>query len=230
MKVSIVIATYNEEAYVGAVIPAVLALTFPGLEKEVIVVNDGSKDRTAEVIAPFAGRVTIITHKVNRGKGEALKSGFTAASGDIIAIQDADLEYDPDDLLKLVMPIARGEADVTYGSRQLQDNPRGIPVFYLGNRGINLVFNILYGSALTDIYTATKVFKKSVWHEMHLTENGFGFEAEFTAQALKHHHAIVEYPVSYKPRSIAEGKKIRWHDGIRFLMVAVRERFSGKRD
>lgn len=226
MKVSIVIAAYNEEAYVGAVIPKVLALDFPGLEKEVIIVNDGSKDKTAEVIAPFGDRARIVTHPINRGKGEALKSGFTAATGDIIAIQDADLEYEPEDLLKLVMPIARGEAEVTYGSRQLQENPRGIPIFYLGNRGINMVFNILYGSDLTDIYTATKVFKKSVWQEMHLTENGFGFEAEFTAQALKHHHTIVEFPVSYKPRSIAEGKKIRWHDGIRFLMVAVRERFA----
>lgn len=226
MRVSIVIAAYNEEAYVGQVIPKVLALSFHGLEKEIVVVNDGSKDKTAEVVAKFKDQVKIVTHPTNYGKGVALKSGFTAATGDIIAIQDADLEYDPEDLVKLVTPIARGEATIVYGSRQLQENPRGIPIYYMGNRFINFSFNLLYGTSLTDIYTATKVFRKDVWQKMKLVETSFGFEAEFSAQAVKNGHKILELPVAYHPRSIAEGKKIRPKDGIRFLLVSFRERFA----
>ena len=188
-----------------------------GVHKEIIVVNDGSSDGTREALARFEnGAPDLRVHHspVNLGKGASVRIGFSYASGDVITIQDADLELDPIEYTRLIKPIIDGQADVVYGSRFLDAGKRGTLLFYLANRGLAALTNALYGAHLTDIETCYKVLRRDVLDQLTLRASRFEIEPELTAQVLKHGFRLVELPVTYNPRSKAEGKKISWRDGF----------------
>ncbi len=229
MKVSIIIPVYNEERTIGAVIDLVASLTF---DKEIIVVNDGSSDGTREALGPYEKRegVRVYHCPVNLGKGSAVRIGFSMAEGDIVTIQDADLELDPRDYYKLMEPIVSGEADVVYGSRFLNQDGgshrRGMLMFYLANRALTGFANLLFQGNLTDIETCYKLFRREVLPKLKLRASRFEIEPELTAQVLKNGYRIVELPISYKPRTHAEGKKIAWVDGFIAVYTLAKQRLQ----
>ena len=227
MKVSVVMPVYNEKEFILPALDRLAAINFPGLDKEVIVVDDGSTDGTKELLLKRQTE-KVFFHQKNLGKGAALMTGFAQCSGDIIAIQDADLEYDPNDLVKLVELVASGQAPVAYGSRMMGKNPVGHYAYYLGNKLISLVTRILYGAALTDVETGYKVFRKDVLDSVALSEPRFGFEIQFTVNVLKSHLVIKELPIKYAPRQFSQGKKIGWRDGVEALWLLIKYRFGSK--
>jgi glycosyltransferase involved in cell wall biosynthesis len=213
---SIVIPCYNEVATLEAVIDAVL--DSPVGSKEVIVVDDGSTDGTAELIRnKLEQRVAkVIFHEKNQGKGAALRSGFAVATGDVVLVQDADLEYDPRDYGNLLAPIAAGKADVVYGSRFAGGEAHRVLFFwhYIVNRGLTLLSNILTNLNLTDMEIGYKAFRREVLQKITIEENRFGFEPEITAKIARLHYRVYEVGVSYSGRTYSEGKKIGWRDGV----------------
>jgi len=215
-KLSIVIPIYNERGTLLEVLKRVEESDTLGLEKEIILVDDGSTDGTKNVLKNFENQYKVIYHLKNQGKGEALKTGFQKASGDIILIQDADLENHPKEYPNLLKPILEGEADVVYGSRHLVKKkcPLRYYRYYLGNKITNWLLNIFCGSNLTDFWTGYKVFKAPVIKNINLESNRFDIEAEITVKLLKLGYKILEVPIDYFPRSITEGKKIRTKDGL----------------
>jgi glycosyltransferase involved in cell wall biosynthesis len=228
LKLSIVIPVYNEARTVAQVIEKVGALDF-GVEKEIIVVNDGSSDGTREALKPFESGVpgVRVHHSpVNLGKGASVRIGFSYATGDIVTIQDADLELDPIEYTRLIQPILDGSADVVYGSRFLDSGKRGTLLFYLANRGLASLTNVLYGARLTDIETCYKVLRRDVLDQLTLRASRFEIEPELTAQVLKHGFRLIELPVAYNPRSKAEGKKISWRDGFGAVSMLVNQRLK----
>lgn len=222
--VSIVIPCYNEVATLEDVIDAVLKA--PLRSKEVILVDDGSTDGTRELIRnKLEERVArVIYHDVNRGKGAALRSGFAVASGDIVLVQDADLEYDPRDYDNLLAPIAEGKADVVYGSRFVGSDAHRVFFFwhYVVNRGLTLLSNILTNLNLTDMEIGYKVFRREVLQKIAIEEDRFGFEPEITAKLARLQCRIYEVGVSYSGRTYAEGKKIGWRDGVRAVWCVLK--------
>ena len=230
MKLSIVIPVYNEARTVGEVIDKVRELDFgAGLDKEIIVVNDGSSDGTKEALARFekgVPGVRVHHSPVNLGKGSSVRIGFSYASGDIVTIQDADLELDPNEYKKLIRPILDGEADVVYGSRFLDAGKRGTFFFYLANRGLAGLTNVLYRAHLTDIETCYKVLRRDVLDKLTLRASRFEIEPELTAQVLKHGFRLLELPIGYNPRSKAEGKKISWRDGFGAVYMLINQRLQ----
>jgi len=226
MKLSVVIPVYNEEMTIREIVSRVQALE---REKEIVIVDDGSSDGTAERIKEIGNQydnVTVLFHEKNRGKGAALQKGFATASGDIIIIQDADLEYDPRDYEALLVPILDGRADVVYGSRFL-GGPHRVLYFwhYVGNRFLTLLSDAFSNLNLTDMETCYKVFKKEVINEITLRSNRFGFEPEFTMKIAKKGFRVYEVPISYSGRTYKEGKKIGWKDGIKAIVAIIWFRF-----
>lgn len=234
MKLSIVIPVYNEEQTVHEVIERVLSVDLGGLDREVIVVDDGSTDQTARVVdeaaTVFAGRVQTHHSPINLGKGAALRIGFKYATGDFIVIQDADLELDPDEYLRLLRPILDGAADVVYGSRFATASTGVSLSTRAANRFLTMLTNMLFWGRLTDMETAYKVLRRDVLAGIRLRCVGFDFEPEVTAKLLLAGYRIVEVPIAYRPRRANEGKKINWTDGIDAVYTLVRCRLVGRRD
>lgn len=214
MKVSIIIPSYNECENIEAIVQHVQAST---IEKEIIIVDDGSQDGSHEIITRLRTQfpeIITIFHETNQGKGAAIHTALKHVSGDLVLIQDADLEYTPEDYPQLLAPFEKPSSRVVYGSRNLRRNPRVSLLFYWGGVFLSMYTNLLFGSRLTDITTGYKVFRTNVIKELELYGNGFEFCAEVTAQLLRHHIPIVEVPISYQPRSWDEGKKINSMDGF----------------
>lgn len=227
MLVSVIIPVYNEAPYIGEVIDRVRRAPLPpGMTREIIVVDDGSTDGTRSVLEALRHDpgIRVLRHPVNSGKGTAIRVGIAEASGDIIVIQDADLEYDPDELPALLGPIRDGQATIVYGSRFLGS----ISGMRFPNRLANLILratvNLLYGSKLTDEATAYKAFRADVLREMRFSAQRFEWCPEVTAKSLRRGHRIVEVPITYRGRTIAQGKKIRWWDLLHAVWTLFRYR------
>jgi glycosyltransferase involved in cell wall biosynthesis len=216
MKLSIVIPCYNEAATIESIISAVHACPYP--DKEIIIVDDCSTDGTREKLALSLERQVdrVIYHERNRGKGGALQSGFTAASGDIVIVQDADLEYDPDEIPRVIAPILHGKADVVYGSRFKGEGAHRVVYFWhrVGNAFLTLLSNMFTNLNLTDMETCYKAFRSEIIKSIEIEESRFGFEPEVTAKVAKMRCRIYEVGISYYGRTYEEGKKINWKDGF----------------
>ncbi len=226
MKISVIIPVYNEALTIKEIIFRVQNVD---LEKEIIVVDDHSTDGTSAQLKDINEQyenVQILTHDRNRGKGAALRTGFAAAGGDIIIIQDADLEYNPQEYKVLLGPILDGRADVVYGSRFL-GGPHRVLFFwhYVGNKFLTLLADVFSNLNLSDMETCYKVFKKKVLNEINLRSNRFGFEPEFTMKVAKKGFRVYEVPISYSGRTYEEGKKIDWKDGLKAIFAILWFRF-----
>jgi glycosyltransferase involved in cell wall biosynthesis len=224
LKVSVVIPVYNEERTIEEIIRRVQAVP---VEKEIVVVDDCSTDGTPTVLEQLAaaGEIRLFRHKVNRGKGAACRTGIKQVQGDVVIIQDADLEYDPEDYPSLLEPIRKGRSKVVYGSRFL--GPHKAMYFWhsVGNKTLTLVTNILYDTTLTDMETCYKVFTADIARKLDLKSDRWGFDPEITAKILRMGHRIYEVPISYTGREFWEGKKISWKDGFTVIRTLIKYRF-----
>jgi glycosyltransferase involved in cell wall biosynthesis len=224
VKVSIVIPVYNEKTTIKEILRRVKAVKL-GLAREIVIVDDCSNDGTSDILKRLAKQpsLKIVFHDKNRGKGAALRTGFSRASGDIILIQDADLEYDPREYPRLLEPILEGRADVVYGSRFLS-GPHRVFFFwhYVGNKLLTTFSNIVSNLNLTDMETCYKVFKREVLQKIRLRSERFGFEPEITIKLAKLRCRIYEVPISYAGRDYSEGKKIGWKDGLAAVYHIIR--------
>jgi len=219
-----VIPVFNERPTLMKILSIVEDLP---LNKELVIVDDGSTDGSRDILESLAPeRARVIIHESNRGKGAAIRTAIPATTGDVIVIQDADLEYDPRDLVKLLRPIHDGKADVVYGSRFTGERRNMFFWHWVGNRFLTLVTNILYDSTLSDMETCYKMFRADVLKELELRSMRFEIEVEMTAKVLKSGKRIYEVPISYAGREFHEGKKITWRDGITALAKLIRYRFS----
>jgi len=230
VKISVVIPAYNEAATIAALIDSVAAVP---IDKEIIVVDDCSKDATRSILTGLAGMVNlrVILHERNSGKGAALRTGFAAATGDIVIIQDADLEYDPKEYPRLLQPILDDKADVVYGSRFSGGDSHRVLYFwhYLGNRALTLMSNLFTNLNLSDMETCYKVFRREIIQGIQIEEDRFGFEPEVTAKIAALRCRIYEVGISYSGRTYDEGKKIGWKDGVRAVWCIVKYRPSRRR-
>ena len=224
MKLSVVIPCYNEVRTIRHIVDRVRAA--PVAEREIIIVDDCSRDGTRDLlrteIAPLVDKV--LFHEVNQGKGAALRTGFRAATGDVVVVQDADLEYDPQDYPRLLQPILEGKADVVFGSRFQGGQPHRVVYFWhmVGNKVLTLLSNMATNINLTDMETCYKVFRREVLQQIEIEENRFGFEPEITAKVARLVVVIYEVGISYYGRTYAEGKKIGWRDGFRALWAIAK--------
>jgi glycosyltransferase involved in cell wall biosynthesis len=228
MLLSIVMPVYNEKDTLFEIIRRVLEVPVE-LEKELVLVDDCSKDGTRGLYPQLAARfpgasIRLVQHEVNQGKGAAVRAGFAAARGDVVLIQDSDLEYDPKDYPKLLKPILDGRADVVYGSRFVGGDEHRVLYFwhYLGNKFLTLLSNVFTNLNLTDMETCYKVFRAEVLRNMRLRSDRFGIEPEMTAKVARGRWRIYEVGISYSGRSYEEGKKITWKDGLKALYCIVR--------
>jgi glycosyltransferase involved in cell wall biosynthesis len=226
-KLSVIIPVYNEAGTLEEIIRRVRAT---GLVDELLVVDDGSADDSAAILVRLANAgappLRVLRHSRNQGKGAAMQTGLAAATGDVVLVQDADLEYNPADYPALLAPFADPQVEVVYGSRNLRRNPQSSFSFYWGGRMLSWVTNLLYGSRITDEATGYKVIRTSLLREMGLERAGFEFCSEVTAKLLRQRVRIHEVPISYQPRSREEGKKIQWSDGLVAIQTLLKYRFS----
>jgi glycosyltransferase involved in cell wall biosynthesis len=224
-KLSVIVPTYNERNTIAEIVRRMRAVKLP-VAREIIIVDDGSFDGTRDVLKQLDdSTVRVVYHAQNRGKGAAVRTGLGYATGDVVLIQDADLEYDPDDWPKLLAPMLKGRAVVVYGSRFTGEHRNMLFLHWVGNRCLSLVANVLYDSTLSDMETGYKLFDRRVFDRFRLQGHRFDFEPEVTAKVLKQGIRIYEVPISYAGRTLEEGKKITWQDGLVALWVLVKYRF-----
>jgi glycosyltransferase involved in cell wall biosynthesis len=232
VKLSIIIPVYNEAQTIQALVQRVRAVDLGAIEKEIVIANDGSSDGTHDAIttSEWASdpRIRVYHNPINVGKGAAVRLGLHYATGDVLLIQDADLELDPEEYGGLLQPILDGRTDVVYGSRFLAPTSRVALRARIGNRALTGLTNLLFGARLTDMETAYKVFRRSAFDGITLRCVGFDFEPELTAMFLLKGQRIVEVPVRYNPRRADEGKKIRWTDGVDAVYVLLKCRFGSR--
>lgn len=225
MKLSVIIPVYNEVESIETILKRVHDTK---LVYEIVVVDDGSKDGTRDILKNLDGKngVRVILHEKNQGKGAAVRTGMFSATGEVLLIQDADLEYDPRDYSELLKPIEEGLADVVYGSRFLGKAHR-VTMFWhmVANKSLTFLTNILYDTILTDMETGYKVFRKDVIQGMVIRANSFNFEPEFTAKILKRKYRIFEVPITFNPRDYTQGKKIKLHDAFEAVWALIKYRF-----
>ena len=230
MKLSVIIPAYNEAVTITQIIERVLAVELEGIEKEVVIVNDGSTDGTGAVLDTLAARwpnpIKIVHHERNRGKGAAIRTALEHVTGDVVITQDADLEYDPQEYPGLLTPFEDPAVQVVYGSRNLRRNPRSTWSFYWGGRLLSWLANLLYGSHITDEPTGYKVFRADLLRSLDLQSDGFEFCPEVTSKVLRRGIEIHEVPISYQPRAFDEGKKINWRDGLRAIWTLLKYRLQ----
>jgi glycosyltransferase involved in cell wall biosynthesis len=227
VTLSIVIPVFNERQTIRQLVEAVLAIDLGSIEKELVIVNDYSTDGTGDELGRLAAEhpcIRVLQHERNQGKGAALRTGFRAASGDIVLVQDADLEYDPREYPKLIQPILEGKADVVFGSRFVGGESHRVLYFWhsLGNKFLTLLSNMFTDLNLTDMETCYKVLRRDVLAELTVEENRFGFEPEITAKVAKLGCRVYEVGISYAGRTYNEGKKIGWRDGVRAIWCILK--------
>ena len=223
---SVIVPVYNERTTVAELVRRVRAVDVP-VTVDVILVDDGSTDGTDQVLAAITdSTVRVVSHPRNKGKGAAIRTGLEKATGDLVLVQDADLEYDPDDWPRLLEPVLKHKALVVYGSRFTGAHKNMMVLHWLGNRFLSLVTNILYATTLSDMETCYKLFDRRVVEGMRIVSDRFDFEPEITAKILRRGFRIYEVPISYAGREPEEGKKITWRDGFGALVALVRFRFG----
>lgn len=226
-KISIIVPVFNEIKTLEEVIERLQKVSMCGLEKEIIIVDDYSTDGTRELIKDYEGMYKVFYHDYNQGKGAAIRTGLSHVTGDIMVIQDADLEYDPADYDDLIKLIIEGKADVVYGSRLSGGKPSRSFMFthLLGNKLLTFITNLLYNTTLTDMETCYKAFRTDFIKGIEIKSDRFDFEPEITAKVLKRHPRLYELPISYYGREYSEGKKITWKDGIHAVIALIKYRF-----
>ena len=224
-KLSVIVPVFDERNTVVEIVRRMRAVELP-VDLEIVIVDDGSTDGTRDVLRQLAdSTVRVITHGANRGKGAAIRSGLAHVTGDLVLVQDADLEYDPEDWPKLLTPILRGKARVVYGSRFTGERRNMLFLHWVGNRFLSLVTNVLYNTTLSDMETCYKLFDRTLLDGVTLRAQRFEFEPEVTAKILRRGIRIYEVPISYTGREFDEGKKITWRDGFVALWTLVKYRF-----
>ena len=222
---SVIVPVYNERNTVAEIVRRMRRVDLP-LDMEIVMVDDASWDGTGDILKALEdSTVRVVTHPKNAGKGAAIRTGLSHVRGDLVLIQDADLEYDPDDWPRLLAPVLKGKAQVVYGSRFTGERRNMLFTHWLGNRFLSLVTNVLYNTTLSDMETCYKLFDRQVLDGITIESNAFDFEPEITAKVLRRGYRIYEVPISYAGREYSEGKKITWKDGFRALYTLARYRF-----
>jgi len=225
VKLSILMPVYNERAFVVNAVKQALDVTYP-CDVELLIVDDGSDDGTADVLADLQDpRLRLQVHSRNQGKGAAIQTAAAGATGDYVVILDADLEYDPEDIPKLLEPVLDGRANVVYGSRTFGSHSAYSFWYVMGNKGLTTAANVIFNSYLSDLETCFKLMPLELFRDLRIRSAGFGMEAEITGKLLRRRIRPYEVPISYRTRTREEGKKITWRDGVEALWILMRERF-----